>query len=63
MNKTDLQLTSAVTTGDYAALESLAVNAVKEKQVFERLIVSKEDLLKMFEVCTNSLDKTSFNKF
>jgi threonyl-tRNA synthetase len=43
-------LSSVVAAGDYTALESLANIAVKEKQPFERLIVSKEDLLKMFEV-------------
>jgi len=31
-------------------LESLAKKAVTEKQPFERLIVSKENLLKMFAV-------------
>ncbi|KAG8958477.1 threonyl-tRNA synthetase [Tulasnella sp. 419] len=39
----------AVTPADYPNLETLAKNAVKEKQKFERLIMSKEDLLKMFE--------------
>ncbi|GAA6026334.1 hypothetical protein JCM11491_005151 [Sporobolomyces phaffii] len=34
---------------DYDALETLAKSVVKEKQKFERLEVSKEDLLKMFE--------------
>ncbi|GAA5833992.1 hypothetical protein JCM5353_008605 [Sporobolomyces roseus] len=34
---------------DYEALETLAKGVVKEKQKFERLEVSKEDLLKMFE--------------
>lgn len=35
---------------DYDALETLAKGVVKDKQKFERLEVSKEDLLKMFEV-------------
>ncbi|EEB06197.1 cytoplasmic threonine-tRNA ligase Trs1 [Schizosaccharomyces japonicus yFS275] len=38
-----------VTTEDYPALEALAKNAIKQKQPFERLIVSKENLLKMFK--------------
>ena len=40
----------AVAVGDYPALEQLVNGAIKEKQPFERLIVSKENLLKMFEV-------------
>lgn len=38
----------AVTNADYPALEKLAEQAVKEKQKFERLVVSKENLMKMF---------------
>ncbi|GAA5976498.1 hypothetical protein JCM5350_001711 [Sporobolomyces pararoseus] len=38
-----------VQTTDYEALETLAKGVVKDKQKFERLEVSKEDLLKMFE--------------
>lgn len=34
---------------DYKPLENIANKAIKEKQVFQRLIVSKENLLKMFE--------------
>jgi threonyl-tRNA synthetase len=41
---------SPVTNGDYPALEKLSEGAIKEKQRFERLVVSKENLLKMFEV-------------
>ncbi|KAI0037080.1 tars protein [Vararia minispora EC-137] len=37
-----------VTNSDYPALEKLADSAIKEKQKFERLIVSKEKLLEMF---------------
>jgi len=37
-----------VTNNDYPALEKLAEVAVKEKQKFERLVVSKEKLLEMF---------------
>ncbi|CAE6372385.1 unnamed protein product [Rhizoctonia solani] len=39
----------AVSSGDYPSLETLAKNAVKEKQRFERLVVSKETLLEMFK--------------
>ncbi|RKP06595.1 tars protein [Thamnocephalis sphaerospora] len=38
-----------VTQADYPALETLAKNIIKEKQPFERLVVSKENLLKMFQ--------------
>ncbi|KAM6501101.1 hypothetical protein JOM56_004115 [Amanita muscaria] len=37
-----------VTNADYPSLEKLAEGAVKEKQKFERLVVSKEKLLEMF---------------
>ncbi|KAL0574072.1 threonyl-tRNA synthetase [Marasmius crinis-equi] len=37
-----------VLEADYPALEKLAEMAVKDKQKFERLVVSKENLLKMF---------------
>lgn len=40
----------AVTQADYPALEKLSEAAVKEKQKFERIVVPKETLLKMFEV-------------
>ena len=39
-----------VTNADYPSLEKLADGAVKEKQKFERLVVSKEKLLEMFHV-------------
>lgn len=38
-------------TADYPALESLAKKAIGEKQTFERLMITKENLLKMFKVC------------
>jgi len=38
-----------VTNADYPSLEKLSEGAIKEKQRFERLVVSKENLLKMFE--------------
>ncbi|KAG8851649.1 threonyl-tRNA synthetase [Tulasnella sp. 330] len=38
----------AVVPADYPALETLTKDAVKEKQKFERLVMTKEDLLEMF---------------
>ncbi|KZT60048.1 threonyl-tRNA synthetase [Calocera cornea HHB12733] len=38
----------AVQSGDYSALETIAKSAVKDRQKFERLVVPKETLLKMF---------------
>lgn len=35
---------------DYPVMESVVKTIVKEKQPFERLEVSKEDLLEMFQV-------------
>lgn len=40
---------SAVSSNDYPAIEQLCSMATKDKQKFERLVVSKENLLKMFE--------------
>ncbi|KAJ7594050.1 threonyl-tRNA synthetase [Mycena floridula] len=37
-----------VTSADYPALEKLTESAIKDKQKFERLVVSKENLLEMF---------------
>ena len=37
-----------ITQGDFGSLETLIKNATKEKQKFERLVVSKEQLLEMF---------------
>ncbi len=34
----------------FPALQTLSDGAIKQKQKFERLVVSKENLLKMFEV-------------
>ena len=39
---------AAVTTSDYKPLKQIVEKAIKEKQPFERLELSKEDLLKMF---------------
>lgn len=41
---------SSVVPADYGSLETLFKGAVKEKQPFERLVVSKEKLLEMFAV-------------
>ncbi|KAK9455775.1 hypothetical protein V1511DRAFT_510640 [Dipodascopsis uninucleata] len=38
----------AVSQNDFSSLETIAKSAIKERQPFERLLVSKEDLLKMF---------------
>ncbi|XP_052239215.1 threonine--tRNA ligase 1, cytoplasmic-like isoform X2 [Dreissena polymorpha] len=38
-----------VSTNDYSVIESKVKNIVKEKQPFERLVMTKENLLKMFE--------------
>lgn len=40
---------AAVQTSDYKPLETIAAKAIKEKQPFERLTLSKEDLLEMFK--------------
>ena len=40
----------AITSADYPVLEKLSEGAIKEKQKFERIMVPKETLLKMFEV-------------
>jgi threonyl-tRNA synthetase len=39
-----------VVTADYPALEKLSESVIKEKQRFQRLVVSKENLLEMFGV-------------
>ena len=44
------RLARPVLPGDFPALDQVAKMAVKEKQKFERLEMSKEDLLKMFAV-------------
>ena len=45
-----------VVNNDYPALEKLADLAIKEKQKFERLVVSKETLLEMFGVRLEYID-------
>ena len=46
----DLWWVRVVTNADYPALEKVAESAIKDKQKFERLLVSKENLLEMFSV-------------
>ncbi|KAJ1872803.1 threonyl-tRNA synthetase [Coemansia sp. RSA 990] len=38
-----------ISQADFAPLEALANKAIKEKQPFQRLVISKEDLLRMFD--------------
>ena len=38
-----------MSAADYSSLETVAKNAIKEKQPFERLVISKQDLLEMFK--------------
>jgi threonyl-tRNA synthetase len=40
---------AAVESSDYKPLETIVSSIVKEKQVFQRLSLSKEDLLEMFK--------------
>jgi len=44
-----LHANEAVSDHDYGSLETLSKEAIKESQTFERLFMSKEDLMKMFE--------------
>ena len=46
----NLRFPRPVTSSDYPALEKISESAVKDKQKFERLVVSKEKLLEMFNV-------------
>lgn len=39
-----------VTHADYPSLEKIVESATKDRQKFERLVVSKEKLLEMFNV-------------
>jgi threonyl-tRNA synthetase len=50
---------SAVSVNDYPSLEKLSEGAIKEKQKFERLVISKENLLKMFEVCSSTIPQAN----
>lgn len=49
-----------VTTADYPSLEKISELAIKEKQKFERLVVSKEVLLEMFGVRAFTLSPIVF---
>jgi threonyl-tRNA synthetase len=44
-----------VTNADYPLLEKIADSAIKDRQKFERLVVSKEKLLEMFYVSRNTI--------
>ena len=44
-----------VTNADYPLLEKIAESAIKDRQKFERLVVSKEKLLEMFYVSRNTI--------
>ncbi|KZV99984.1 threonyl-tRNA synthetase [Exidia glandulosa HHB12029] len=44
----EMAMERPVASSDYPALETLSKNAVKEKQRFERLVMTKEQLLEMF---------------
>ena len=48
----------AVANADYPVLEKLSEGAIKEKQKFERIVVLKETLLKMFEVARLACHET-----
>ncbi|KAJ3293577.1 threonyl-tRNA synthetase [Rhizoclosmatium sp. JEL0117] len=45
----EMAMERAVSQADYPAIETLAARTIKEKQPFQRLVVSKENLLKMFK--------------
>ena len=45
----EMSMPCGVTQADYPALETLIKNVAKEKQPFERLVISKADLLEMFQ--------------
>ena len=44
-----------VTHADYPQLEKIAEHAIKDRQKFERLVVSKEKLLEMFHVSREAI--------
>ena len=48
-----------VSSTDYPVLEKISDGVVKEKQKFERLVVSKEILLEMFGVSVSSIATSS----
>lgn len=61
MGCSHLILNRPVVAADYPALEKLSESAVKEKQKFERLVVSKEKLLEMFGVSVWILIRACLN--
>ncbi len=48
--------TRSISPNDFPALETIVKSVVKEKQPFERLIVSKDMLLQMFAVSDNLVE-------
>ena len=46
----DISVCSNVSQSEFKSLETIVKKIVKEKQPFERLEVTKEDLLEMFKV-------------
>ncbi|KAJ3415681.1 threonyl-tRNA synthetase [Chytridiales sp. JEL 0842] len=45
----EMAMERSVSQADYASLETLSNKAIKEKQPFQRLVMSKADLLEMFK--------------
>ncbi|KAJ3233223.1 threonyl-tRNA synthetase [Chytriomyces hyalinus] len=45
----EMSMERSVTQADYPSIEALSTRTIKEKQVFQRLVVSKANLLKMFK--------------
>ncbi|KAJ3127727.1 threonyl-tRNA synthetase [Physocladia obscura] len=45
----EMSMERSVTQADYPSIEALSARSIKEKQPFQRLVVSKENLLKMFK--------------
>lgn len=48
LTRSRLMYSRPVSNADYPALEKVSESAIKEKQKFERLVVSKDNLLEMF---------------
>ena len=44
-----------VSSNDFGSLETIVKKIIKEKQQFVRLEMKKEDLLKMFAVCSSAI--------
>ncbi|TPX73622.1 threonine---tRNA ligase [Chytriomyces confervae] len=45
----EMSMERSVTQADYPSIEALSTRTIKEKQVFQRLVVTKANLLKMFK--------------